>query len=127
MHWKKFIPELVLLGLIVICHNLEPSGVLYLSYGLLYGALIGAIWNSFETEFADAGSSKVKDALLGVAGAAPLVCLYLLFGSDFFTIAEIDRLLFRNRTVTTQEHRDIAILSIFGAMAVLVSFRVIDR
>lgn len=121
MHWKIIVPELVLITLVVLFQQAEPSIFVYLIYGLLYGAFFGASWCTLLTALGDLSLSKTKYTLLGAMGTIPLVAAYLMIGADFFTAAGVDKYLFsKNYHATTQEERDITLLAIFGTSLALV-------
>ena len=128
MHWINIVPELILLTLIVVFQQAEPSFIVYLIYGLLYGAFLGAAWCTLLTVLGDLSLSKTKFATLGVMGTVPLVTAYLIFQGDFFTASGVDEYLFhKTYEVTTQEERDIILLAILGTSLTLVLNRVFRR
>jgi hypothetical protein len=43
MHWANIVPELILLTLIVAFQQAEPSFIVYLIYGLLYGVFLACL------------------------------------------------------------------------------------
>ena len=122
-----FIPELVLVLLIISLRAIEQSAFVLFMFGVLYGALAGAVWCSIETVLGNGKISKRKYAFYGVLGAAPIVVLYLLFGKDFFNASEYDWFFFRNRAATTQDERDIVFLATFGAALALLGFRTFEK
>ena len=128
MHWINIVPELILLTLIVVFQQAEPSFIVYLIYGLLYGAFFGAACCTLLTALGDLSLSKTKFTILGAMGTVPLVTAYLIFGGDFFTAAGVDGYLFhKTYKVTTQEERDIILLAILGTSLTLVLNRVFRR
>lgn len=101
---------------------------MYLIYGLLYGAFLGAAWCTLLTALGDVPLSKTRYTLLGAMGTIPLVTAYLIFGGDFFTAAGVDEYLFhKTYRVTTQEERDIILLAIFATSLALVLNQVFRR
>ena len=128
MHWANIVPELILLTLIVAFQQAEPSFIVYLIYGLLYGVFLGAAWCTLLTALGDVSLSKTRYALLGAMGTVPLVTAYLMFGADIFTAAGVDEYLFhKTYKVTSQEERDILLLAILGTSLALVLNRIFRR
>lgn len=128
MHWTSIVPELIFLTLIVVLQQAEPSFIVYLAYGLLYGAFFGAACCTLLTTLGDLSLSKTKFAILGAMGTMPLVTAHLIFGGDFFTAAGVDEYLFhKTYKVTTQAERDITLLAILGTSLALVLNRVFRR
>ncbi len=130
MRWTEFVPEFVLLALIILLRSPDPNAAALVIRGVLIGALVGAAWCSLRTLLGRTDLSKLKLALFGVGGALPMALAYAAFGADFFTAAGWDQFLFRDRLIgppVTQEERDITLLAMFGATVVLLTMNILGE
>jgi hypothetical protein len=127
MSLSRFYPEIILFGMILLFQSDNPGPAPLLVQGLLKGALIGALWCSFEREWSRADLSKLKHILSAAMGAAPLVSGYLAFGPAAFTAEGVDQMMFRNWAGMTQAERDVSLMSVLGAIVGIVTMRAFDR